>query len=683
MCADNGMNDQAYDDLAEMKAIGSTGEVNIIVQVDNAARDSNPGCRRYRVKKDGLELLASLGEVDMADTATLAGFGRFLSQNYPADNCFLVLWDHGCGWTEGGKETDWIFRDESPVFHSMGVAGGELASAVAAVRRSLGRRITVLGFDACLMGMVEVACEVKDDCDYVLASEGLVPWGGLPYDDVLGLLTARPTSTPEELLPQICEAYLAEYPGDNVCLSALDMRQLDRVLPVARAVIQDSLCPDTPGFRTAREQVQTFSLDPGHSPCATDDNIDFCDFWQVAPETSGVNALRLVLGPLAVANSAQEAVAGARGAAAWFPDNYLAFKASAGSYAKLAFADSVPWLEFLNAYFGTDDAKPGRPEITASQPGGRGDIRLWWNSSKDLAPVTYNLYEAVSVTEDFTDHCENLDKWSAVGWTTSDRYVHSGSWAFFSGSAANLDNQLVLAAPWELQEGGLLSFYTYFETEEALDTAGGFKRDMCRVEFCEGAPWNWQPLDSFYGDARYWQERRYLLPPAPRLYVRLQYVTDRSGNGLGVFVDDIKAYGFGGLRTITAGIEDTTFYLFNLAQNAYDYFVTAQDSYGNVSMAGQFYPVEVETRAEPYTRPAPFAGECELCVDFPAGDTADIRVYTLSGTLVKKFDDVTEPCVQWDGYNEAGKELADGLYLVLVLGKEFRKVGKIAKVARH
>ncbi len=681
MCADNGMNDQAYVDLAEMKSVGSTEEVNIVVQVDNAARDSNPGCRRYLVKRTGLELLAELGEVDMADTATLAGFGRFLAQRYPARNYMLVLWDHGNGWQEGAGGLDWIFQDESPAFSQMGVAGGEFGAAVAAVRKALGKRIAVLGLDACLMGMIEVATEVLDCCDYMLASEGLVPWGGWPYDEVLNLLVARPTLTPEEFLPEMCAKYVAEYPDEDICLSALDMRQLQRVLIAARAAIRDSIDPAEAGFRDARAGVQTFSSDPGHAPCPTDDNIDFSDFWQLAPQ-SGAATLRSTLGPLAVANRGQGAYGRARGAAVWFPDNYLALKTLAGSYAKLAFADSVPWLEFLNCYFATDDVKPTQPEISGHRLGGRGDLRLYWNTATDIAPVGYNLYEAGSTVEEFSDYCEELSRWSATGWSASEQYAHSGTRSFFSGSGPNLCNQLVLMTPWEMPHGGLLSFYAYFQTEEVLDSLGRFKRDVCYVEACSGPPWDWQPLDSIYGTASGWHERRYLIPPSYQAWLRLRYVTDSSDNRLGVFVDDIKAYRFGSMRIVGTGLVDTTFYIFNLACGTYHYCVTAQDSFGNTSMASQFYPVPVTSYAEPYTRPAPFAGACELWVDFPPKDTVDVIVYTISGTLVRKFEEVSGPMIEWDGKNWAGKALADGLYLVVVQGKNFRKVGKIAKVAR-
>ncbi len=683
MCADNGLNDQAYVDIGEMMSVGSTDEVNIVIQVDNAARDTHPDCRRYRVVKGGLEPLGELGEVDMADTAVLGEFARFVKQNYPARNYFFILWDHGDGWTEGYGPARSIFIDESHS-HSMGVAGGELAAALAAVRQALGVRVKVLGFDACLMGMVEVACEVQDACDYLLASEGLVPWGGWPYQDVLALLAARPTDTPAEFLPGMCDAYLAEYPNDNICLSAVDMRQLDRVLPVARATLKDSLDPTNPAFVQAREAVQTFPSISGRPPCASDDQVDLIHYWELAPE-AGTGALRSMFVPLPTANRTSGDYAEARGIAVWFPDNYLVLKAQAGSYRKLAFADSVPWLEFLNRYFGSDDVRPTQPAISDIRLGGRGDLRFWWSRSCDLAPVTYDLHEVSSPSEVLVDCGDSLGNWSAVGWTTSEWHVHSRTRAFFSGSASNLDNQLVLVRPLKLEQGGLLSCYVYYSTEEILDSAGGFKRDVCYVEWSEDKV-DWRPLDSLYGSAEYWQELRYVLPGSEELYLRFRYVSDGSSNGLGFFLDDLKVQAFGQSRIAAEAIKDTTCYLFNVPRDEYSYFVTAADSFGNVSIASQFYPsgspIQIETWAEPYTRPAPFAGPCELWVDFPEGETPDVAIYTLSGTLVRKFEDVTDRFLEWDGRNEAGSELADGVYLVVVTGSGFRKTGKVARVTR-
>jgi hypothetical protein len=680
MCADNGMNDQAYADLAEMTGVGSTGEVNVVVQADRVARDSNPGCRRYAVHKDRLELLDDLGEVDMADTATLAEFGSFVKSRFPAKNYFLVLWDHGNGWSEGYGPSRAIFIDDSRG-HMMGVAGGDLSAAVAGFRRALGTRVKVLGFDACLMGMMEVACEVREDCDYMVASEGLVPWGGWQYGELLATLTAQPTKTPADFLPELCNGYVAQYPDDDVCLSGLDMRQLDRALPVIAATVKDSLVLPAAGFHEARAQVQTFSPVAGRPPGQTDEQVDFIHYWQLA---SVAESLDRVMERLVTANAASATLAHARGIACWFPDNYLAMKGARTSYAKLSFADTVPWLGFLNAYFGTDDVKPTRPVIAEARVNGHGDVRLWWNRAEDLAPVSYDLYEAAGLEETLLDNCENLDRWVAVGWTLGGEPVHSGSRAFFSGSGANLDNWIAMATPIGLSHGGLLSCYVFYSTEETWDSAGGFRRDVCCVEWSNDRA-NWHVLDSLYGSAPYWQELRYVMPPANPVYLRFHYVTNGSNNGRGVFLDDIKVYSFETVRVAARSLAETTAYVYNLPRDTagYHYAVTATDSFGNVSMASQFSNVvKVKDWAEPYTRPAPFSGPCQLVLDFPEGETPDVLVYTLSGVLVWKHHVTERRPLDWDGRNESKKELADGLYIVSVVGRTFHRLGKIAKVRR-
>ncbi len=681
MCADNGMNDQAYVDMAEMMAIGSTSEVSIVVQVDNAARDSVPGCRRYLIAKNKRYLLADLGEVDMADTLEIAGFAGFLAKRFPAENYGFIFWDHGNGWYPADSQqvpmVRSILQDESHNSY-VSVAGGELRAAVRRGRQQLGKRFRLLGFDACLMGSVEVGAEVAEHADYLLASEGLVPWGGFQYDEMLGILVARPTMLPTEFLELMCEQYVAAYPGADVCLSGVDLRQLERVLPVLRQTLA-AIDPRAPELADARRQVQTFSSYSGRPPVPADDIIDFVDFWDRA-ELANSAGLRSTLVPLVVANEAQAGVAGALGIAQWFPDRYVEFKSLAADYSGLALEDSASVLEFLNDYYGRDDVRPTRPALLDHRLGGRTDLRLWWSSSADFAPVTYDLYEAESVSVAFSDYCEELSRWSAIGWDTSRQYGRSLPYSFFSGAGPNLDNQLVLVSALDLGQGGLLSCYCYYETEDNADSLGAPKRDVWLIEWCPGPPWDWQPLDSLYGSAKYWQELRYLLPGTDRCHLRFRYRTDGSDNRLGVFIDDIEVLGFGNSRRVGAGIADTTFYLFGLAHEDYQYFVTARDSYGNVSAASQSYPVGVAGYAEPYTRPAPFAGACTLQFDFPAGETPDVGIYTLSGTLVRRFDNVTTRSLYWDGLNESGRALADGLYLVAVQGQKFRKLGKIAKV---
>jgi hypothetical protein len=672
MCADNGLNDFADLDIAEMKQVGSTDQVNVVVQVDRAARDPRPNCYRYLIKKGGADTLADLGEVDMADPATLTGFAEFLRSRYPAANYALVLWDHGNGWYPGYGPSRAIFIDESHA-HEMGVAGGELTQAMAGVKLALGKRVGVLAFDACLMGMIEVAAEVRDACDYMLASEAMVPTEGLPYDKLLGRLTSRPSRTPAELLPGICADYVEEYPGQQVALSALEMSTLAPALDLMAETLRDSIDPASPDVRVARAAVQTI---PGNAF-----HIDLLHFLELVAG-KGSDSLLASFRSAVIANDRSPGLENAAGIAIWFPDNYLALKRLVESYMTLSFARESGWPQFLNRYFGTDDMKPAQPVVARHRQGRRGDSRLWWNSCFDLAPVRYNLYEATRPEEAFTDYSDGFSNWIDLGWTTSTQQAHSGQTSFFSGSANSLANFIESAEPLILPGGGLLSFYAWYATQEDWDSLAGFTRDICYVEWSPDRG-SWHELDSLYGDNRSWQERRYLLPPAAEVYLRFRYITGPSFNKQGVFIDDMKVYSFDAMRTVAADIPDTTAAVFGVPRDTagYYYVVTATDSFDNVSMASQFYKVEVKTWAEPYTRPAPFSGHCELVLDFPAGETPDVLIYTLSGTLVRQFKHVTEHVLDWDGKNEAQRELADGLYVVVVRGRDFKKLGKIAKVA--
>lgn len=700
MCADNGMSDQSYRDIAEMCAVGSTGEVNIVVQVDRPARDSAPGCRRLLVRPGAVQLLDDLGPVDMADPATLGGFGRFLKRSYPARNCLLVLWDHGTGWGEGygpdgqrsqiadcrfqisgfrseeprqGLPGDAIFIDESHR-HMMGVAGGELAAGLEAFKVGWGARPELLGFDACLMGMVEVAGECIGRAGIAVAAEGLVPFGGWPYTEALGCLTAQPGVSPEVLAAALCSAYVAAYPQDTVEMAAVDLDALDELMPELAAAVESRGADSA--LRSARARVQTFAVNGARPPCAADEQVDLIHLWELA---GGQGPLVEALSGAVVARANSGAwLADARGLACWFPSRYLSLKSLHESYARLSFADRVGWTAMLNRFFGADDIKPTQPDI-ARHRFTRGRLRLWWWRARDLSPVRYTLYGASAVGEALSDPGEDLGRWMAQGWTASAARARSGARSLFSGTGANLDNYIESAQPVALPGGGLLSIYAWHDLRESEDSAG-IERDVVRVEWAERRG-EWHVLDSLHGSETEWRERRWVLPAADSAYLRLRLLTHGAVSGAGCYVDDIKVYALTGAAAVAAGLADTTFELSGLERNpaGYSWFVTATDSFGNVSDAGQFYPVAVEDWAEPYTLPAPFAGACRLVLDFPAGAECRVNIYTLSGMLVRRFEGVTGRELAWDGRNQYGRDIAAGVYLVVVEADGFKRVGRIAK----
>jgi hypothetical protein len=101
------------------------------------------------------------------------------------------------------------------------------------MKRKLGKKIDVFGFDACLMGMSEVAGQIREGVDIFVASEAEIPNESWPYEQILGELRDRPSMTPDDLSRVVVSRYVTHYALEQhhlpepfrlpVALSALDL----------------------------------------------------------------------------------------------------------------------------------------------------------------------------------------------------------------------------------------------------------------------------------------------------------------------------------------------------------------------------------------------------------------------------------------------------------------------------
>ncbi len=213
--ADNNLEDAGIDDFLEMSSVGSTDDVAIVVLFDRTPDyvdyygdwsetllfyvDS--GVLPYRENAE-----ASFGEANMGNPQTLVDFVSYVVSNYPADHYALVLWDHGGG-LSGVCWDDTNGGDNLNLF--------EIRNALETVCKELGIRIDVVGFDACLMGMMEVAYQLRDYVDYVVFSQEVEPGDGWPYNDILDPLVSNPSMSPSELASMIAQKYIESYNGGS------------------------------------------------------------------------------------------------------------------------------------------------------------------------------------------------------------------------------------------------------------------------------------------------------------------------------------------------------------------------------------------------------------------------------------------------------------------------------------
>ncbi len=209
---DEVLEENMWFDLNEMELVGSNPQMNIVVQIDRyAGAFTGDGdwadTRRYLITQDNdLEhitspVVESVGEVDTGDPQTLVDFVTWAIQNYPAQKYALVMSDHGGGWTGG-------FSDMSTSAYS-DLSIPEIVSSVEQIRQNTGiDKFELIGFDACLMGQIEVFGSLYPYSNYMVASEEVEPGYGWSYAAWLAQLAQNPSVDGSGLSQAIISTYV-------------------------------------------------------------------------------------------------------------------------------------------------------------------------------------------------------------------------------------------------------------------------------------------------------------------------------------------------------------------------------------------------------------------------------------------------------------------------------------------
>src|SRR5205807_891289 len=87
----------------------------------------------------------------------------------------------------------------------------QLADALDQIVSNTGNKIDILGFDACLMSMFEIADSLAGMVNYLVASEETEPGDGYPYDDFLNIFQRSQTVSPEAVAKHLVDVYGKSY----------------------------------------------------------------------------------------------------------------------------------------------------------------------------------------------------------------------------------------------------------------------------------------------------------------------------------------------------------------------------------------------------------------------------------------------------------------------------------------
>jgi len=151
---------------------------------------------------------------NMGSRSSLEDFLSFAAEQYPAREYALILWDHGGGPLGG------ICWDE--LFSMSHLSLPDLTRALEFGCLSLGRKLSWIGFDACLMSSLEVAAALSPYADYMVASQEMEPGCGWNYTFLTGI---ENDPDPAATGVRIVDSYFAgqEDSGDILTLACTDL----------------------------------------------------------------------------------------------------------------------------------------------------------------------------------------------------------------------------------------------------------------------------------------------------------------------------------------------------------------------------------------------------------------------------------------------------------------------------
>jgi hypothetical protein len=298
-----------------------------------------------------------LGEVDMGDPQALYDFIEWSVTNYPAEHYMLVIGSHGGGWRGIGP-------DDGDGQKSM-LELPEIGQALETARTDLGLdKFDIIGFDACLMAVADVAETLAPHADYVLFAQEVIPSNGWEYFNSISAMKANPDWDAFQVGADFVDSYMDYYAGPGnrtkVGLSLVETAALPNLMSALEefsAAIGADTVDLLSALGTARNNSQTFGTSLGDRADIYS-YVDLRDFmrWfslQTSITDEAYNAAQAVIAAYdqaVVYSRADSKLPGANGLAVYLPSGPTTYDAA---YPEMAPASFGLWQSYLDQFYST------------------------------------------------------------------------------------------------------------------------------------------------------------------------------------------------------------------------------------------------------------------------------------------------------------------------------------------
>ena len=387
MAADNNLEDASILNMNQLEQVGSSEDVKIIVQWDRSPEyDSSngnwTGTKRFLVSKDddeeaiGSQELEDLGEVDMGDMNSLVEFINWTCRNYPADRYALSLWNHGGGWLlhtcDDTSNTCLTLRSLSDALKAAGF-GEE-------------KKLELLIFDECLMGLIDVTNEMEPYAKVMIASEDIVPGTGIDFRIPLSDLKENPAMDEREVAESIVVAYEEFYTKENpkpyATLAAYDLEEIPEVTNATShlsAILEEHMDRVWPQIGTSLSLSESFARSDGLAQFKLEWNLyDLLDFADLISRKNidreiddAVDDLKTAISAAIIAEYHGSVHPFAYGMTVYFPEDEEIYRDYSDYYPVASkFPIDAGWDRFLSSYIAAEQTDSIAPtiEITSISP---------------------------------------------------------------------------------------------------------------------------------------------------------------------------------------------------------------------------------------------------------------------------------------------------------------------------
>ncbi len=392
--ANNDLNKFAYYNIAQMLQIGSTEYINILVQLDTYGKRE---VSRYYIEHNNPILIDTQSNSLESTTGTpqsLYKFAEWAIKTFPAKHNALILWNHGSGIEDPsiwGKKKSFYPHDmfklntktglmelDQKLLKKRGIAFNEifetyltnqdLKLTLESISRDFlgGKKIDIIGMDACNMAMLEIGTQIKNTAKYMVGSEEIEPGTGWNYARVLQPFLTE-TLTPERFAQHIVQAYNNEYKHSygGVSQSAINLANYndleENLNDIASTLLnlisshnKDRILRKLKQIRSSYRHTTSFAnksyIDMHHFYKSLLEKIELMDL--ELENTTQVNTLKKLLSAgialiedAVTANTSSATLPNARGISFYYPTTNIH-----ESYLKTEFAQNNQWINFIDKY---------------------------------------------------------------------------------------------------------------------------------------------------------------------------------------------------------------------------------------------------------------------------------------------------------------------------------------------